>query len=172
MKRAVCVWLVAAPGLWCGCQKADPAIPASAWQGYSAPDGKFSVALPGSPRSSESNGYQRLEVQPQGSAPTFSVDYADLPPGFIQSPSQYFEEYRTKTIPQSFGDGKVVSVRDVSAGDNPGKEFILEFPSTKGSLFRRLFIVKNRLYILSVAGTKLDPAAPDVRKFFDSFNIK
>ena len=74
------------------------------------------------------------------------------------------------TIPQQTKTGirgaKLPSeIKKIALGGNPGREFTLEVPG-KGVFLCRLYVVKNRLYQLTVMNS-----SPGLQRFFDSFKL-
>jgi hypothetical protein len=147
--------------------KVEPA----AWQECTSPEGRFKVMMPGPiKRSKTSAGYEHFDTSVSNPSAGFGVSYADFSPRSVPKAEDYYEHYR-KDLPKNFGTGRLVSYLDVSLGDYAGKELVLEFSDTNGTLVRRLFIVEGRLYMISVSGTKLDPDSPAIRTFLDSFQL-
>jgi hypothetical protein len=164
-----CIVIFATASLTVGCNK-PKAISASLWREYTSPEGRFSVLLPGEPTPSEvAGGFKGVKATIPEPLINFVVYYSDSPTK--PNPQKYFDNFKNEIMPKEFARAKLVREADIQINGNPGHEFILLMTDTNGFLFRRIYFVGNRLYILSVAGSGWKDQTPDSQKFFDSFKV-
>jgi hypothetical protein len=68
---------------------------------------------------------------------------------------------------------KELSRKSIKLGDIPGKEMVVYIPQGKGKGIMRAYYHKDqgRIYLLMAGGKGYQPDNPNVKKFFDSFEI-
>ncbi len=160
-------------------------VPASDWRSLNG--GGFSVRMPGTVymqnriRDGQSVAVYVVDLKQQQAVYTFG--YVDLPPG----PQQ-----RTEAQLNEVFDEGVRSLRNETPGVTrvsekpivlsswqwPGREYLFDVPNPtlKGTMVARMYLVRNRLYTLVVAGKNvrppsMDSRSNDVRTFFESFTV-
>jgi hypothetical protein len=147
-----------------------------AWQEYTNAEGRFRILFPGTPTRDTIPPPSRLKA---GAKPTvvsftvgapdvtYSVAFEDF--GGSETPEQFIDKQRTELT--AGRGGKLTSEKDVTSGQNKGKEFIVE-ASKSGAVHMRFIVAGRRLYKVMALGTAKPLDSRDVAKFFDSFRIK
>jgi hypothetical protein len=150
----------------------------SDWREFTSAEGRYRVLLPGTPRHQTQNQptmvgniLMHLDVvERNGGRSGFCVLYADFPFDRLD-PVQEKQVLDFGVMGGAMGaKGKLVSSRDVTLGAHRGKEMEIDVPG-KGKMIGRIYLVRNRLYILLAAGPGLSAASPDVTKFWGSFQL-
>ncbi len=138
------------------------------WKEFSAPDGSFSVLLPGTPKS---------ETRPQGPLSltahgvevrngAYMVSHCELPPGIA---FDYSGSIRGMAGPWG---GKILSETDVTVAGVRGRAFEMEVTKPqKGFATGRIVVIKGRLYQIFALGANMRANEPHVEKFLDSFKL-
>lgn len=144
------------------------------WTEYLSQEGNFALIFPSQPIEDDIANETGLVHQAKASQDgiTYYLIYTDLPSNLIAklSPSQIFDlgrESLTKTV-----QARRVVEEETDFIIYPGRIFKIETPTKQ--LFVRSYLVKDRLYQLSVEVPKdsLDGAkATIIDKFFDSFKL-
>ncbi|MEP6757097.1 MAG: hypothetical protein ABJA67_16450, partial [Chthonomonadales bacterium] len=102
----------------------------------------------------------------------YYVSVTDYKPAYIKTgtPKFFLDAARNGSVGAI--KGKVVSEKQLTIGDNPGREVIVEAaaPAKTTSRFR-FYLVKNRLFYIAYDGPTGNATGPEVDKFFDSFRI-
>jgi hypothetical protein len=155
--------------------KPSRGIPASDWKTLNSRDGRFAVDMPG--QWNETNrpdigltrsGIHVFEVQIHSKDLGCYVHYFDAVADELDE-QLFFEEYG-KDLLGDFPGGRLVANRPtVASSGQAGREYHIDMPT--GKVRRRVFVVKNRVYMVSVSSSRLDASASDVEKFFGSFAI-
>ena len=149
------------------------------WRRVMAIGGHFSVELPGRPELS--NTTQRM---PDGSMeaqhivaydPNTGPSYAAYATDILTEAPVPVEPYAALTrVRDSILLQRHMQLRDTRAVKQDGLNGI-EFAcdnTQDGPMLFRCFLVKGRLYTLGVGPIAEDEAGPDVRRFFDSFQVE
>lgn len=141
------------------------------WKEVSSSDGRFKVLMPAEP--SKGSATEEPPVGPltlttytvQHKGDDFFAGWADLPPK-----PPFDTQDLLKGVAKRY-EAEVKNSKEITLEDNPGREFDLE--SGKGrKIVGRLYVVKNRLYELTVAGEgSKAPASAEAQKFFGSFKL-
>jgi hypothetical protein len=148
------------------------------WQEFTSPECKFSVLMPDKPKEQTSttqtaNGTVNHHgfMHDTGSS-VYMVVYTEIPEKGMGDPKKMLDiacgsaEKRLK--------GKIVSEKEISLGNNKGRELTIQVPSEKipgGRMVKlRMYMVENRLYQVwgMVNGSKLTES---VDKFHNSFKL-
>jgi hypothetical protein len=153
-------------------------LAAGAWQTYTSDEGRYSVELPGRPKT-------RTETKPTPLGPivvkftyaeatpesVFMVNHCDLPVArATDDPRAIFDDGCAEAMASS--QGKQQSSKDVTFEGFPGREVIFN-GTQRGRSFRchtRLLLVGRRLYQTMWIGSGEEPAA-DVERFLASFKL-
>src|SRR5262249_8212420 len=96
----------------------------------------------------------------------FMVAYCDIPPG---APYDYGAAVQAVANKYS---GKILSQSPVTIEGQEGRAFETEITNPKGYAWGRMVVINNGLYQLLVVGSTYRATAADVKKFFDSFQLK
>jgi len=142
----------------------------STWNKFSPKDGSFSILMPGKPEEEHKSGTSADEpledhtFKVETDEGLFIVSYAE----FAQELSQANPQNVLDEVTKGFDGGgtKVVSQRNISLNGIPGRE--VEYTVTEGINARaRIFLVKQRLYLLQVVSGKNEHRV----RFLDSFQL-
>ncbi len=154
--------------------------PQSEWKAFSSRAGGFSVLMPGTPR--EETEVKEFPIVGKGEVHVFVVvnDSGFYLAGYLEIPglaqqSEAFCDSFGKGFLRTVGDGtakgaggRVVKETDISIGNRPGKEILIEVPA--GIATARAYFIRRRGYQLLAAPTSAaDPG--NVKKFLDSFKV-
>jgi hypothetical protein len=150
----------------------SPAAP-PVWQPFTSVDGRFTVELPGTPEREHVKAPGRsgkilaTTYTVETSMATYTVAIQDFEGK--QTPEQLIDQSRADL--SAGKSGKLVSEKDVTAGDTKGKAFVADVPN-RGKAYIRFFVAGKRLYKLMAVGTGgKSPDERDVAKFMDSFQV-
>jgi hypothetical protein len=149
----------------------------AAWREVRAPDGRFSVQMPGIARQQTvlqalHEGDVPIPIETYESAwrnTTFSLHHFELPPN--EDADAFLRNYGQGIARRSPGATLRPEVPVWQGGHN-GKEYVLLLPANRGTLVRRLFLVGRHVYLLSVSGPGASPNSPDVTRFFNSLWLR
>lgn len=149
------------------------------WQDYTSVQGRYSVRMPGTPRETVQQTSQApgvrinvtevlLPVHDLG----FYVHYFDLPNAIPpQAEDQFYDQLRGNIL-SDFPGGRVAGEQRVVQNGAAGREFIIDMPRSV-RVIRRIFVRGDRCYLVTVSGSgaKMQSSDPDIRQFFDSFQL-
>jgi hypothetical protein len=137
------------------------------WQTFTAPDGSFSVDLPG-PLKKETRQQGPLTITMYGAEVRngiFAAAVCDLPPG---APFDY--DGGVRGIAASHA-GKILTQSPWNIAGHVGRAFEIELTQPKGYASGRMVVVNGRLYQLLVMGAHFRESDAEVQKFFGSFRL-
>jgi hypothetical protein len=153
-------------------------LPKLSWQSFTAPDGSFTVQMPGTPQSSNqtvavnrADGGGVLNLQVTGymvdvKNSAFMVLYFDIPAN-----TPYDVGAGIQGMADAWG-GKVLSKSDATLGGHRATAFSTTMTKpTSGQCHGRLAVVGTRVYVVVVGSTYRQASDPDVVKFLDSFAL-
>jgi hypothetical protein len=152
----------------------------SQWQTFSSKAGGFSVLMPGIPK--EETDFKEFPVVGKGEVHLFTIqsELGTFVAGYIEIPglakqSQSFSDSFGKGFLSTIGEGtakgaggKVVKESDISYGNDPGKEILIETPSVKATV-RAYFINRHGYQLIAAPGAS--GSSETVKRFLDSFKI-
>jgi hypothetical protein len=141
---------------------------------YTYPEGRFKVMLPGSPqvKYTDSSGMRMVDyvyTDPDG---TFNISYVILP----EPPTNL----RTSQLLDNMSQSVVNSLKGLHARQYPSalqgfpgcQIEMAELTSKPGQGARfRIYIVKNYIYIVGLAGKKDWLSSPNAKEFLDTFQV-
>jgi hypothetical protein len=150
------------------------------WQQFSSRAGGFSVLMPGTP--TEDTDTKEFPVVGKGEVHLFTAQselgvfiaaYLEIPG--LAKQSQDFSDSFGKGFLRTIGegtakgaDGRVVKETDISFGNDPGKEILIETP--RGTATVRAYFINRRGYqLIAAPGSSGTPE--NIKKFLDSFKI-
>lgn len=140
------------------------------WQEYKSEEGGFQVKMPGQPKLEEQGGWKIHSVTSEQLLIGYFVHQGPSPSLFgLISPEMTLKAYQERTIKRDFPQGTVVEVNDLQLGEHPGKEFVLVVEGD--DVIRRVYPIKNRIYLVTVSGRNLTSSSRHVKPFFDSFTF-
>jgi hypothetical protein len=130
----------------------------------------FSIALPGQQpeQHTEQGSDGRISsVRTQAGGTKFLVVYWEIPVYLLNITDKVI----LKSLLSGASDWKKTSHKDVSVAGMPGKE--IEAETVNGTyLLSRLLRINNRVYLLTIAGSKPIRRTLDTQRFFDSFKLR
>lgn len=174
MKTKLCIFLLVAVCIICGCSRHE-------WKAFSSTKGKFSVLMPGDPQ--EQHQVVNTAVGPidlymyavDSGSIAYIVGYSDYPEDFIKNsePKKLLDGARDGAIRNI--KGTLVAERNITIEAHPGREFAFDVPKQSGIPYNgtgrsHMFLVGNRLYQCMVIGKK-DSRIEDIEKFVNSFKL-
>lgn len=107
----------------------------------------------------------------------YSCSYIDYPINFgIHSDSihliqSFFDNGISNSVKMVQGV-KLPGCEIISLNGYPGREYWIEVYNGKVLLTNRMYLVKNRLYILSIINSKKESSILEKNRFFESFNFE
>ena len=174
MKTKLCIFLLVAVCIICGCSRHE-------WKEFSSAKGKFSVLMPGDPQ--EQHQVVNTAVGPidlymytiDSGSIAYIVGYSDYPEDFIKNsePKKILDGAREGAVRNI--KGTLVASREITLEGHPGMEFAFDVPKRPefpydGIGRSHMFLVGNRLYQCMVIGKK-SSSVEEVTKFVDSFRL-
>ena len=167
-------------------------VDASLWKPYTSPDGDFSILLPGAPASYSLptfNNTKKYSKSIQSPEISFAVYVAPAPPNAnnpnifqpFANPNANAIQNAQNLLKQEFSLGFQYPrvERSLNAyGGHPYEEYYYVVstmyggPSAGKSLAAHVYVVNGMTYTLAVFGPRVKSDAPDVLKFFNSFQVK
>jgi hypothetical protein len=149
-----------------------PGCGGSGWHAYSAPDGKFTVQLPGTPDVKEvEDGWQDVSSEAPEERILFHVRYKDFPDAISPAEFRRMANFSRDGLVAREGN-KLVSERPIKLNGYPGRETKVAVGAFDDVSLSRIYAVGNRYYDLTVIAPKKYAASATVRKFFDSFEVR
>jgi hypothetical protein len=158
------------------------------WTEFTAPDGSFTVALPGTPKEEDVSanpggshaGGKRYVVRGWYSKTTVWVGYCDLAPGLVEKLPQDKDRTITAGVLRAERDREltrlgatVTKEAEVRVGSAWGVELHLDTP--KGKAVEWLILTGDgahpRLYTYGAEGKNVTPTTPACAKLFKSFRV-
>jgi hypothetical protein len=153
-------------------------IPAERWQPFEAA-GRCKALLPGTPERKNQPVVAGMSVvlhmtQPSRDA-VFGVGYSEglLPPERRNLPAEQLLNDSCDGSAANLAKmgGREVRRESVQLGPYPGKQLVIYIPQADGHMMSRCYLAGGRLYIIMCGGSGYDTSHPDVRRFFESFEI-
>ncbi len=160
-------------------QTADSQV--SQWKLFTAPDGRFSVLMPGMPKRVTQTqktfmGEINLEVflgQPPKQEVAYVVAFNDFPHSYGQmsNPQEILNNAQEMALKTT--QSNLIGARDIrSSNGHPGKE--IEYINSGGKITRnRMYLAEGRLYQVMVITTKKQQKylAKSITGYLNSFNV-
>jgi hypothetical protein len=147
---------------------------------FAPKDGGFVVSMPGTPLERKEEDLKTpsgpielhiYEVERKKEETAYLVIFCELPETvFKNSTDEKRLDYARKRAVNT-SKGKLKSDKKIKVGDLPGRELQFEVEG-KGVVRQRLFVVKDKLIQLLVAGPKEKVLSKDADKFLVSFKLK
>jgi hypothetical protein len=159
-------------------QKKEKGRAGSGWKKFTSKEGAFEVLMPGIPSEekktlqlgSGSTDLNLFVVERKKEEAAYIVAYCEFPESSLQgaSPEQRLDYGRNRAVSRS--RGKLVVEKKIKLGSYPGRELRFETEG-KGLVRQRMFAVKDKLYLVMVAGPKESAVSVEADKFLDSFKL-
>ncbi len=153
------------------------------WINFQSDYGKFSLEIPDWPREDKQfiptpNGdlishiYTLDLSEKKLHEQAYLVSFTEFPPHIIHSDKthlhdQFFENSMNGSAVNV--GGKDLSSSTISHGKYPGREFVVSLPTQNQFIHQRLYLIKNRTYMLQVVTSTNRSETSDMKKFFNSF---
>lgn len=106
---------------------------------------------------------------------SYIIEYKDLPEELINSDTSeglhFLFANSMRTIQEELGKESLVSFEQISLNKFPGREIIFHNISKNIGVHQRVFLVKNKFYIVSVTYPFSSHDDPDIIRFLDSFQL-
>ena len=151
------------------------------WSIYKAPGGVFEVKLPGEPEIKEETLkspvgpiYRKFFVSNDTtSLSSYMVATVDLP-AFVQremtaNPEAFLDSFAKAIVKDA--NGRVLSLKKVSMGDNAGVEFSATAFDDAGVVKGRVYAVKGRVYVVMAITPKGEDLSKAINTMLDSFKV-
>ncbi len=159
--------------LLAGCGKSDSGAGGSGWSGFDPENGKFTVAMPGTPKEEPLKNGTGKKWTSSADGLTYSVLYEELniPAGAAdtdQAETHMDEEVNTYEMTSEGivrGEKKPLMVSGL-----PGREVIVEIDKNTNRRIR-MCISGKRLYEVVITGPRDKVASTDADSFLDSFRL-
>jgi hypothetical protein len=174
MKRVLVLGGLMGLMLVCGCGKKSTAGPTAAgWSGFDPEQGKFSVAMPGTPTETPLKNSPGKVWTSSADGLTYSVQYAELAMPEGSAGTDKVEAYMDDEVSwlmTTQGGSFAGEKKPLMVGGQPGRETDIDI---NGKTLRRIrmCIAGNRLYSVEVSGPPDKVATPEVDSFLDSFKV-
>jgi hypothetical protein len=150
-----------------------------AWKELAPKDAGFVVMMPGTPIEQKESlrlvsGPVELSihaVERKQEETVFIAMYCELAEAVFKkgTTEQRLDYARNRAVANT--RGKLASEKKIKLGAHPGRELVFEVEG-KGQVRQVIYVVKNNLYQLLVAGPKEKTTSRDADRFFQSFKLK
>ncbi|MBN3938556.1 hypothetical protein [Nostoc sp. NMS9] len=151
------------------------------WKLFTAPDGRFSILMPGSP--SRNTEFQKtymgeitLEIfvaQPPKQQVAYIVAYNDFPYSYGQMADPQVVLNNARDMALKTTKSNLISQRNIRSSNNhPGKE--IQYINSGGKItISRMYVAEGRLYqVMAIATKKQQKAlAKTITGYLNSFNV-
>jgi hypothetical protein len=153
----------------------------SKWRLFTAPDGRFTVLMPGNPKRVTQNqktfmGEINLEMfvgKPVNQDVAYVVAFNDFPDSYGQLADTQELLNNARDMALKTTQSNLISQRDIrSSNGHPGKE--IEYMNGIGKITRnRMFFAEGRLYQVMVITTKVQQKflTKSIQGYLNSFNV-
>jgi nitrate reductase NapE component len=156
-----------------------PVVPSSEWSEFSPEGGRFSVLMPGIPRTESPNQAgvegKSFVLKRDKEEMEFAVAYVDVPAEEIAPRS--FTDFcaRVRDGYAKDHNAKTTQEKDITLDGHPGMEFQFDATS-KSQAILRVYDgggqSKRRWFFIGVDGKGVKPGRTEVAKIFESFKLK
>lgn len=148
------------------------------WKLHESKEGRFTVALPGTPLESRQlvkTGLGTLEVtmlllELRKENAAFVVSFSDFPEAVFKGGDDATRLDYARTGAVTSAKGKLVSEKRITLGRHAGRELLIE-NAKKEFIRTRLFAVDKRLYQTIASGPKAFVQSKEATVFLDSFKL-
>ncbi len=142
------------------------------WYTYSSPEARFEILMPRRPERGGSSGPQgnTMMVGVKQDGVSYVVRYRDYPADLIEreGAAGWLDLERDDVLAQS--QGTLKTAQQLTLQGYPGQEIRSVDPDGRFRI-TRLFLARNRLYILTVITANEQAVPGDVQRFLESFRI-
>ena len=151
---------------------------APGWTEFSPIGGRFSIQMPGLPRSEQQDFRTKggdmvlflFNLDRGGDNERFSAQYTDYPEEFLKETGSADAVLKKASTVDAFNiGGRVVSEKALSLGRHPGRELHVE--NAEQSMRIRLYLVDRRLYKVVAAWPKSRAFSVDADLYLNSFRL-
>lgn len=158
---------------------------AADWVKFTPTDGAFSISFPSDPKENE----QKLEtdigpllVKMYTAASTDNDAYMLMTTDYPASSNVHSdadEAFLAKLFRggidgamQNLGDASLLSENNIKLDGYPGREFKISFMSGEGLVHGRIYLVRNRMYMVQIVGSKENAEKWEADRYLTSFKLK
>ncbi len=158
-------------------------VSGSGWQPFTSREGRFTVEMPSPVQTRQQPTPTPLGVitvymfaAEASRTEVYAVGYVDYPAAILAMPHErIFDEATVNGIAgmantPGFRGGRATDQRAITIDGHPGRETVIDIPA-KGTAVLRVYLVRERLYMLMALGSRIGPASSNVKNFFDSFRL-
>ena len=149
------------------------------WQEFISQEGRFSVLMPGVVNEQLYNGEAK---SPNGPSEfhsfladnmniDFLVAYRDYPDSYVQGIKSHSLQERVQNGIVAGFKGRIIFEGTIYLEEFRGKEIMAISQDRKTTMRFKIFLVENRLYLVSAEFPKGNEYSEDVEKFMSTFNI-
>jgi hypothetical protein len=143
------------------------------WKEFKSDAGRFNILMPGTPKQSKrdvANNVAQYQFLVDGGDRAWVVGYQD-DPNFTKADDAVVKLAFTgaKNALLKNLKGKQVSDKEIKLGPNLGTEFQMEI--SIGLYRTRMYMVKERLYQITIVAPKAVALSEESDRFFDSFKL-
>jgi hypothetical protein len=144
----------------------------TSWKEYQAPDGKFTVQLPGVPSlKAVPDGWQEISAALKAERHfLFSILYKDFPTELSQEELERMAANSRNGMVARQGN-TLLEEKTIALGRHPGREMRFAIAQFDDVSINRSYAVGNRYYSITAIVSKWQADAPDVARFLDSFQV-
>jgi hypothetical protein len=151
-----------------------------AWKELAPKDGGFVVMMPGTPVERKEEDLKTpsgpielhiFEVERKKEETAYVVLYCEIPESALKNSTDEKRLDYAKKRAVAGTKGKLKVEKKLKLGSHPGRELHFEVEG-KGLVRLRMYVVKDKLYQLLVAGPKNQVTSKDADKFLESFKLK
>jgi len=157
-----------------GCGKKSDAGPTGpGWSGFNPDNGKFTVAMPGTPEEKSMLGSIGKEWTSSADGLTYTVSYQELqlPPGTSDTDQAERQLDMEEDALVTLQGGKFMrDKKPLIVGGVPGREVDIDVDG-KNMRRIRMALAGNRLYQIELSGPSDKVASGDADSFLDSFRV-
>jgi uncharacterized protein (TIGR03067 family) len=149
------------------------------WKEFAAKEG-FTVLLPGEPEKKDLNALtllgQAMGTQYKFRHETLRISFmvhalTYAPDARLPEPDKHLELERDALL-KGLEGGKLTSEKKIKLRDVPGLDLVTSVVGDMGVNRTRMYLIKRRVFMISVTGVKDDVFSKDADKFLDSLQLK
>ncbi|MBD2579841.1 hypothetical protein [Oscillatoria sp. FACHB-1406] len=157
----------------------ESAVSPGNWQAFTAPQGRFSIDFPGVPNEQVEPAdvaTRRLETGAYIWESTNSpLGYGAFYKVFNGTPTNeqartFLDRFLEDFVANGVVSGKLLSNRAIAINNYLGRE--IEVEGAEGYIKARMYLVENRLYLLTAVAPSKTTYPQDGDRFFDSFKLR
>jgi len=159
--------------------------PGDSWTVFSYPEGKFKIEFPNAPATEKRvinsvAGELTMNIilydasKEKNNNLIYMVNYTDYPDSLVNSDQkERLKDFFRNSIDGAVNNvhGKLLSESVVASGNFPGREIRIDFNNGTAVITARIFLVKNRMYMIEVITETKNDFNKSINHFLDSFSL-